>query len=94
MINNVLSSTILISTLFCFQIVKIATLFSKNPSIDNSFSDVYSVWFIVLKEKNISSTQDRPPCGHKIVPGDTFFTLALACYGDGSDANAQKNCRC
>ncbi|AFZ05558.1 Peptidoglycan-binding lysin domain protein [Oscillatoria nigro-viridis PCC 7112] len=38
----------------------------------------------------MSSKQGQPPCQHNVESGDTFSNLALAYYGDGSDANANK----
>jgi nucleoid-associated protein YgaU len=38
----------------------------------------------------MSTTQGTPPCPHTVRDGDTFSTLALAYYGDGSDAMAAK----
>jgi GH18 family chitinase len=38
----------------------------------------------------MSTTQGRPPCDHIVESEDTFSTLALAYYDDGSDVNAQK----
>lgn len=38
----------------------------------------------------MSSTQGQPPCEHTVRSGDTFSELAIAYYGDGSDAMSNK----
>lgn len=38
----------------------------------------------------MSTKQGQPPCEHTVQAGDTFSNLALAYYGDGSDAMAKK----
>jgi nucleoid-associated protein YgaU len=38
----------------------------------------------------MSRKQGQPPCPHTVESGDTFSNLALAYYGNGSDANANK----
>ena len=38
----------------------------------------------------MSNKQGNPPIGHKIEGGDTFSSLALAYYGDGSDEKSKK----
>jgi len=38
----------------------------------------------------MSKKQGTPPCQHTVESGDTFSNLALAYYGDGSDAMSNK----
>jgi LysM repeat protein len=44
----------------------------------------------ILEKNNMSKKQGQPPCDHKVEDGDTFSNLALAYYGDGSDAMSKK----
>ena len=38
----------------------------------------------------MSEKKCHPPCEHKVEHGDTFYKLAVACYGDGSHENVKK----
>ena len=38
----------------------------------------------------MSNRQCQPPCTHTVEDGDTFSNLAVAYYGDGSDAMSKK----
>jgi nucleoid-associated protein YgaU len=40
--------------------------------------------------KNMSNKQGQPTCQHTIEAGDTFSDIALAYYGNGSEAQWQK----